>query len=179
MTDVCGFFSSTECRVFARKILGCGDRLHSLDFPCVHDCVDIREASEITNPFRKIRQLRNRPQVVMAVLIPFFPQLRGINAIMFYVHAAIKHHRVRPTRVALRCQRGCRQRGRNRSGRHRGRQRGRRALMSTSRTVLGLWRCSSTRPSSASSLRYNSLARAITKEGSGILDPVSRVGNPI
>ena len=50
---------------------------------------DMIEASEIAqtikNPFRNILQPRNRPQVVMAVLIPFFQQFTGINAIMFYV----------------------------------------------------------------------------------------------
>jgi sugar porter (SP) family MFS transporter len=49
---------------------------------------DMLEASEIANqvkhPFRNILQRRNRPQVVMALLIPFFQQFTGINAIMFY-----------------------------------------------------------------------------------------------
>ncbi|KAG0583677.1 hypothetical protein KC19_3G154100 [Ceratodon purpureus] len=50
---------------------------------------DMIEASEIAqavkSPFANILQKRNRPQVVMAVLIPLFQQFTGINAIMFYV----------------------------------------------------------------------------------------------
>jgi sugar porter (SP) family MFS transporter len=50
---------------------------------------DMIEASEIAqavqNPFRNILQRRNRPEVVMAVLIPLFKQFTGIHAIMFYV----------------------------------------------------------------------------------------------
>jgi len=50
---------------------------------------DLIEASELSqrvrHPFRTILQRRNRPQLVMAVLIPFFQQFTGINAIMFYV----------------------------------------------------------------------------------------------
>ena len=50
---------------------------------------DMIEASAIAhaikNPFRNITKTRNRPQLVMAVLIPFFQQFTGINAIMFYV----------------------------------------------------------------------------------------------
>lgn len=50
---------------------------------------DMIEASEISqkikHPFRNILQKRNRPQLVMALCIPFFQQFTGINAIMFYV----------------------------------------------------------------------------------------------
>ena len=50
---------------------------------------DMVEASEIAHrvkhPFRNILQRRNRPQLVMAMAIPFFQQFTGINAIMFYV----------------------------------------------------------------------------------------------
>ncbi|XP_024382260.1 sugar transport protein 7 isoform X2 [Physcomitrium patens] len=49
---------------------------------------DIVEASEIAqrvqHPFRNLLQKRNRPQLVMAISIPFFQQVTGINAIMFY-----------------------------------------------------------------------------------------------
>eukprot|EP00249_Psilotum_nudum_P021850 c28281_g1_i1 orf=949-2544(+) len=49
---------------------------------------DLVEASEIANsikhPFRNILQKRNRPQLVMAIFIPAFQQLTGINTILFY-----------------------------------------------------------------------------------------------
>ncbi|EFJ19652.1 hypothetical protein SELMODRAFT_110219 [Selaginella moellendorffii] len=48
---------------------------------------DIKEASElaVANPFKAIFQRKNRPQLVMATMIPFFQQFTGINATIFYV----------------------------------------------------------------------------------------------
>ncbi|EFJ37603.1 hypothetical protein SELMODRAFT_451487 [Selaginella moellendorffii] len=53
---------------------------------------DIKEASElaVTNPFKAIFQRKNRPQLVMATMIPFFQQFTGINAIMFYALVLFK-----------------------------------------------------------------------------------------
>ncbi|KAJ7524386.1 hypothetical protein O6H91_17G003000 [Diphasiastrum complanatum] len=55
---------------------------------------DLVQASEkanaVTNPFRNILEKRNRPQLIMATLIPFFQQLTGINAIMFYAPVLFK-----------------------------------------------------------------------------------------
>ena len=49
---------------------------------------DIVQASEtaklVEHPWRNILQRRYRPHLVMAVMIPLFQQLTGINAIMFY-----------------------------------------------------------------------------------------------
>ncbi|RRT48368.1 hypothetical protein B296_00023044 [Ensete ventricosum] len=49
---------------------------------------DMVEASELANsiehPFRNILERRNRPQLVMAVLMPTFQILTGINSILFY-----------------------------------------------------------------------------------------------
>lgn len=49
---------------------------------------DMTEASElantIENPFRNILERRNRPQLVMAVCMPAFQILTGINSILFY-----------------------------------------------------------------------------------------------
>ncbi|PRQ20917.1 putative major facilitator, sugar transporter, major facilitator superfamily [Rosa chinensis] len=49
---------------------------------------DLIEASNksktIDHPFRKIVQRKYRPQLVMALAIPFFQQLTGINVISFY-----------------------------------------------------------------------------------------------
>lgn len=41
-------------------------------------------ANSVASPFRNISQRRNRPQLAMACFIPFFQQVTGINAIMFY-----------------------------------------------------------------------------------------------
>lgn len=49
---------------------------------------DIIDASELANsiehPFRNILERRNRPQLVVAVLMPTFQILTGINSILFY-----------------------------------------------------------------------------------------------
>ncbi|KAH7296625.1 hypothetical protein KP509_26G031200 [Ceratopteris richardii] len=42
------------------------------------------EAKQVQHPWRNILQRRYRPHLVMAIMIPFFQQLTGINAIMFY-----------------------------------------------------------------------------------------------
>lgn len=49
------------------------------------DMVDASElANTIKNPFRNILQRRNRPQLVMAVCMPAFQILTGINSVLFY-----------------------------------------------------------------------------------------------
>ncbi|KAG5558322.1 hypothetical protein RHGRI_008298 [Rhododendron griersonianum] len=49
---------------------------------------DLIKASEISktieHPFKKIIQKKYRPQLVMAIAIPFFQQVTGINVIAFY-----------------------------------------------------------------------------------------------
>ncbi|KAG6505116.1 sugar transport protein MST3-like [Zingiber officinale] len=42
------------------------------------------ESKLVENPWANILQRRYRPQIIMALLIPFFQQLTGINVIMFY-----------------------------------------------------------------------------------------------
>ncbi|KAJ7513713.1 hypothetical protein O6H91_23G011800 [Diphasiastrum complanatum] len=55
------------------------------------DMVDAsKKANEVKHPFRNILKKRNRPQLVMATFIPFFQQLTGINAIMFYAPVLFK-----------------------------------------------------------------------------------------
>ncbi|MCO5582283.1 hypothetical protein L7F22_036175 [Adiantum nelumboides] len=55
---------------------------------------DIVQASEATrqveHPWRNIIQRRYRPHLVMAIMIPLFLQLTGINAIMFYAPVLLK-----------------------------------------------------------------------------------------
>ncbi|KAF4365202.1 hypothetical protein G4B88_000361 [Cannabis sativa] len=49
------------------------------------DIVDASEiANSIKNPFRNIFEKRNRPQLVMAIFLPMFQILTGINSILFY-----------------------------------------------------------------------------------------------
>ncbi|CAN6342110.1 unnamed protein product [Urochloa humidicola] len=43
-----------------------------------------RIAREVKHPFRNLLRHRNRPQLVVAVLLQIFQQLAGMNAIMFY-----------------------------------------------------------------------------------------------
>lgn len=49
---------------------------------------DMLDASELANsikhPFRNILKRRNRPQLVMAIFMPMFQILTGINSILFY-----------------------------------------------------------------------------------------------
>lgn len=49
---------------------------------------DILEASELANsikhPFKNILERKNRPELVMAILLPTFQILTGINSILFY-----------------------------------------------------------------------------------------------
>ena len=49
------------------------------------DMVDASElANSIKHPFRNILERRNRPQLVMAICMPTFQILTGINSILFY-----------------------------------------------------------------------------------------------
>lgn len=55
---------------------------------------DLKAASEesriVKHPWRNIVQRRYRPQLTMAILIPFFQQVTGINVIMFYAPVLFK-----------------------------------------------------------------------------------------
>jgi sugar porter (SP) family MFS transporter len=48
------------------------------------------ESSKIENPWRNLLRKKYRPQLTMAILIPFFQQLTGINVIMFYAPVLFK-----------------------------------------------------------------------------------------
>ncbi|KAK1326957.1 Sugar transport protein 1 [Acorus calamus] len=55
------------------------------------DLVAASEASKaVEHPWRNILQRKYRAQLVMAILIPFFQQLTGINVIMFYAPVLFK-----------------------------------------------------------------------------------------
>ncbi|GAA0165736.1 secondary carrier transporter [Lithospermum erythrorhizon] len=58
--------------------------VHSVDEE-FNDLVTASEASkQVEHPWRNILQRKYRPQLTMAIMIPFFQQLTGINVIMFY-----------------------------------------------------------------------------------------------
>nr|DAD27318.1 TPA_asm: hypothetical protein HUJ06_028786 [Nelumbo nucifera] len=51
----------------------------------LQDMIDASEfANAIKHPFRNILETRNRPQLVMAIFMPTFQILTGINSILFY-----------------------------------------------------------------------------------------------
>ncbi|KAL7243886.1 hypothetical protein ACSBR1_016158 [Camellia fascicularis] len=56
-----------------------------------NDLVAASEASKkVEHPWRNLLQRKYRPHVTMAILIPFFQQLTGINVIMFYAPVLFK-----------------------------------------------------------------------------------------
>lgn len=56
-----------------------------------NDLIAASEASkQIEDPWRNLWQPKYRPQLVMAILIPFFQQVTGINVIMFYAPVLFK-----------------------------------------------------------------------------------------
>ncbi|RWW32962.1 hypothetical protein BHE74_00047462 [Ensete ventricosum] len=75
-----------EAKAMLRKIRGTEDIHAEYD-----DLVAASaEAKSIDHPWSNILQRRYRPQLCMAILIPFFQQLTGINVIMFYAPVLFK-----------------------------------------------------------------------------------------
>ena len=69
-----------QAKAQLRKIRGVDDVSEEFD-----DLVRASdESKKIENPWRNLLKRKYRPQLCMAILIPFFQQLTGINAIMFY-----------------------------------------------------------------------------------------------
>ncbi|KAJ8761503.1 hypothetical protein K2173_001637 [Erythroxylum novogranatense] len=69
-----------EARERLRKVRGVHDVDEEFD-----DLVKASEESKkVEHPWRNLLQRKYRPHLTMAVLIPFFQQLTGINVIMFY-----------------------------------------------------------------------------------------------
>ncbi|KAH7557375.1 hypothetical protein JRO89_XS11G0134400 [Xanthoceras sorbifolium] len=71
---------SQKAKLLLQKVRGTDDVQPELD--------DLIKASAISktikHPFKKIIQRKYRPQLVMAIVIPFFQQVTGINVISFY-----------------------------------------------------------------------------------------------
>uniref|UniRef100_A0A453BQJ7 Major facilitator superfamily (MFS) profile domain-containing protein n=1 Tax=Aegilops tauschii subsp. strangulata TaxID=200361 RepID=A0A453BQJ7_AEGTS len=69
----------------ARRML---NRIRGSDVDISEEYADLVVASEesklVQHPWRNILQRKYRPQLTMAIMIPFFQQLTGINVIMFY-----------------------------------------------------------------------------------------------
>lgn len=69
-----------NARKMLQKVRGTNDVQAELD-----DLINAREISRtIKHPFKKITERKYRPQLVMAIAIPFFQQVTGINVIAFY-----------------------------------------------------------------------------------------------
>ena len=43
-------------------------------------------SNSIKHPFKEILNIRHRPQLVMAILLPTFQILTGVNCVLFYAH---------------------------------------------------------------------------------------------
>ncbi|GLU23109.1 hypothetical protein SLE2022_391380 [Rubroshorea leprosula] len=71
---------TTEAKEKLRKIRGVDDVDQEFD-----DLVAASESSKLVeHPWTNLLQRKYRPHLTMAILIPFFQQLTGINVIMFY-----------------------------------------------------------------------------------------------
>ncbi|KAG6471016.1 sugar transport protein MST3-like [Zingiber officinale] len=77
---------SEHAKRMLRRIRGTDDILDEYD-----DLVAASEESKLVkHPWANITQRKYRPQLTMAILIPFFQQLTGINVIMFYAPELFK-----------------------------------------------------------------------------------------
>ncbi|KAF8411238.1 hypothetical protein HHK36_003785 [Tetracentron sinense] len=69
-----------KAREMLRRIRGTKDVKHEFN-----DLVAASEASrKVEHPWRNLLERKYRPHLTMAILIPFFQQLTGINVVMFY-----------------------------------------------------------------------------------------------
>ncbi|MCO5586022.1 hypothetical protein L7F22_039959 [Adiantum nelumboides] len=73
-------------RNMLRKIRGVND----VDIEYEDIVLASEAARQVEHPWRNIIQRRYRPHLVMAIMIPLFQQLTGINAIMFYAPVLFK-----------------------------------------------------------------------------------------
>nr|CAB3453831.1 unnamed protein product [Digitaria exilis] len=77
-----------EARRMLRRVRGVDDAEVSAEYD---DLVAAGEASRaVSRPWCDILRRKHRPQLAMAVAIPLFQQLTGINVIMFYVPVLFK-----------------------------------------------------------------------------------------
>lgn len=77
-----------KARAMLKRIRGVTDKEVEAEFD---DILAASEASkQVKHPWRNIFKRKYRPQLIMAVLIPFFQQLTGINVVMFYAPVLFK-----------------------------------------------------------------------------------------
>ncbi|KAK2977105.1 hypothetical protein RJ640_017629 [Escallonia rubra] len=77
---------SDQARTLLKRIRGVEDIEEEFN-----DLVAASEESQkVEHPWRNLLQRKYRPQLTMAILIPFFQQLTGINVIMFYAPVLFK-----------------------------------------------------------------------------------------
>nr|AFO84087.1 hexose transport protein [Actinidia deliciosa] len=75
-----------EARIKLKRIRGVEDIEEEFN-----DLVAASDASKkVEHPWRNLLQRKYRPHLTMAILIPFFQQLTGINVIMFYAPVLFK-----------------------------------------------------------------------------------------
>lgn len=75
-----------KARAMLEKIRGTSEVQEEFD-----DLVEASEQSKtVKHPFRNILERKYRPHLVMAIAIPFFQQLTGINVITFYAPVLFK-----------------------------------------------------------------------------------------
>ncbi|GMH19503.1 hypothetical protein Nepgr_021344 [Nepenthes gracilis] len=75
-----------EAEAMLKRIRGVNDVQEEFN-----DLVAASEASKLVeHPWRNLRQRKYRPHLTMAIAIPFFQQLTGINFIMFYAPVLFK-----------------------------------------------------------------------------------------
>ncbi|KAL5209502.1 hypothetical protein ABZP36_005125 [Zizania latifolia] len=79
-----------QARRVLRRIRGTDDIADEYDDLVAASEVSCSSVTVRRRPWRDILERRYRPQLTMAVLIPFFQQLTGINVIMFYAPVLFK-----------------------------------------------------------------------------------------
>ncbi|KAL2484023.1 Sugar transport protein 1 [Forsythia ovata] len=75
-----------EARIKLKRIRG----VDNVDEEFNDLVVASEESRKVEHPWRNLLQRKYRPQLTMAILIPFFQQLTGINVIMFYAPVLFK-----------------------------------------------------------------------------------------
>ncbi|KAF6153326.1 hypothetical protein GIB67_003516 [Kingdonia uniflora] len=75
-----------KARMMLQRVRG----THDVDDEFQDLIVASEAAMKVRHPWRNIMQPRYRPQLIMAIAIPFFQQLTGINVVMFYAPVLFK-----------------------------------------------------------------------------------------
>ncbi|KAJ0098788.1 hypothetical protein Patl1_21481 [Pistacia atlantica] len=77
-----------KARAMLKRIRGVTDKEVEAEF---NDILAASEASkQVKHPWRNLLKRQYRPQLILAVLLPFFQQITGINVVMFYAPVLFK-----------------------------------------------------------------------------------------